>query len=104
LTRQQNRFVIGLADGQAFPEDEVRRLGYVVEAAAPFVEVVVPDGKSIDPVLALLSSRGANLRHLVEKKQSLEDVFVSMVDSQDPGTDRRPRRARPVGGQSERRK
>jgi ABC-2 type transport system ATP-binding protein len=104
LTRQQNRFVIGLADGQAFPTEEVQRLGYTVEPAPPYVEVVLPDGKGIDPVLALLSSRGLNLRHLVEKKQSLEDVFVSMVDSQEPGTDRRRRRPRPVGGPPERRK
>jgi ABC-2 type transport system ATP-binding protein len=104
LTRQQNRFVVGLADGQAFPTEDVQKLGYAVESAPPFAEVVLPDGKGIDPVLALLSERGLNLRHLVEKKQSLEDVFVSMVDSQEPGTDRRPRRARPVGGSSQRRK
>jgi ABC-2 type transport system ATP-binding protein len=46
-----------------------------------------------------------HLRHLVEKKQSLEDVFVAMVDAEDPGTDRRePRRVKPVGGSSQRRK
>jgi ABC-2 type transport system ATP-binding protein len=105
LTRQQNRFVIGLADGQKFPTDEVTRLGFTVEQVAGFTEVVLPDGKSIDQVLGMLQSRGLNLRHLVEKKQSLEDVFVSMVDSQDTDKEKRgPRRARPVGGSSERRK
>jgi ABC-2 type transport system ATP-binding protein len=103
LTRQDNRFVLGLAPNQTFPSDEVTRLGFTVVQAGANVEVVIPEGKSIDPVLALLHSKGLNLRHLVEKKQSLEDVFVSMVDAEDPGTDRRgPRRPRPVGGPSER--
>jgi ABC-2 type transport system ATP-binding protein len=103
LTRQENRFVIGLAPNQTFPNADVAQMGFTVEAAGTQVEVVVPDGKSIDPVLAMLHSKGLNLRHLIEKKQTLEDVFVSMVDAEDPGTDRRgPRRARPVGGPSER--
>jgi len=37
------------------------------------------------------------LRHLVEKKQTLEDVFVSMGDAAEPGVDgRRHRKARPA--------
>ncbi|MDY3559978.1 ABC transporter ATP-binding protein [Gemmata sp. JC673] len=102
LTRQQNRFVIGLSSGQTFPGDEVTKLGYTVEPAGEHVEVVLPDGKGIDPVLALLQGKGLNLRHLVEKKQSLEDVFVSMVDATDAADERdrgprRPGRARQVG-------
>ena len=101
LTRQQNRFVIGLAPGQAFPADEVIRLGYTVTPAGDHSEVVLPDGKGIDPVLALLAGRGLNLRHLVEKKQTLEDVFVTMVDAADDAdadADGRPRRrTRQVG-------
>ncbi|VTS02088.1 abc transporter : ABC transporter related protein OS=Sphaerobacter thermophilus (strain DSM 20745 / S 6022) GN=Sthe_2191 PE=3 SV=1: ABC_tran [Gemmata massiliana] len=87
LTRQQNRFVIGLAGGQAFPTEDVTRLGYTVEPAGDLVEVVLPDDKTVDPVLGLLQTRGLNLRHLVEKKQSLEDVFVSMVDAADADGD-----------------
>jgi ABC-2 type transport system ATP-binding protein len=90
LTRQENRFVIGLAPGEGLPAAEVAQLGFTVEAVAGFSEVVVPDGKVIDPVLALLHARGLHLRHLVEKKQTLEDVFVSMVDAADPDTDPRP--------------
>jgi ABC-2 type transport system ATP-binding protein len=107
LTRQENRYVVGLATGQTFPADEVARTGYTVEAVAGFTEVVVPEGKSIDAVLALLQSKGLNLRHLVEKKQSLEDVFVSMVDAADEDADPRPakgRRTRQVGSDSPKRR
>lgn len=105
LTRQTGLFVIGLAPGQAFPADEVTRLGYAVRDAGERVEVTLAEGQTIDPVLGLLHAKGLNLRHLVEKKQSLEDVFVSMVDADEPGTDRRERRGtRQVGGPSGRRK
>ena len=104
LTRQTDRFVIGLAPGQLFPNDEVLKLGYSVETVGTQVEVVLPEGKSIDPVLAMLHTKSLNLRHLVEKKQSLEDVFVSMVDGAEPGTDRRNRRTREVGAPTARRK
>ncbi len=89
LTKQENRFVIGLAPGQTFPTDDATKLGYAVHAAGDFVEVALADGQSIDPVLAALAARGLNLRHLVAKKQTLEEVFVGMVDA-----DERPRRKR----------
>lgn len=99
LTRQVGLFVIGLAPGQDFPANEVARLGYPVTPARGLHEVGLPEGKSIDPVLQLLAQKGLSLRHLVEKKQSLEDLFVSIVDAAEPGTDGRPARgARPVGG------
>ncbi|HVK17310.1 MAG TPA: ABC transporter ATP-binding protein [Fimbriiglobus sp.] len=98
LTRQEGRFVLGLAAGSAFPAEEVARLGFKAAPAGEHWEVVVGDHpEDIDKVLALLSEKGLKLRHLIEKKQTLEDVFVSMVESAEPGTDRRPVRvARPV--------
>jgi ABC-2 type transport system ATP-binding protein len=89
LTRQANRFVIGLAPGQAFPTDEVRDLGYPVTPAGDFTEIELADDQTVDPVLDLLNLKGLNLRHLVEKKQTLEDVFVGTVESSEPGTERR---------------
>jgi ABC-2 type transport system ATP-binding protein len=92
LTRQEGRYVVGLAGPAAFPADEVARLGYKAEPAGDKWEVVVGDPDNIDRVLSLLAERGLRVRHLVEKKQTLEDVFVSMVDAEEPGTDgRRPR-------------
>lgn len=97
LTRQAGRFVIGLAPNQAFPAGDVGQLGYKVEHVGEHYEVEMADGQSIDPVLGLLASRGLSLRHLVEKKQTLEDVFVKMVDSSEPGAERRAVRvARPI--------
>ena len=97
LTRQANRYVIGLAPDHLFPAEEVARLGYPITVVDGFTELDIPTGKSIDPILELLTAKGLKLRHLVEKKQSLEDVFVRTVDNAEPGTDRRsPRLARPV--------
>jgi ABC-2 type transport system ATP-binding protein len=43
-----------------------------------------------------LRGRGLNLRHLVEKRQTLEELFVQTVEAAEPGVDRvapaRPRR------------
>jgi len=105
LTRQEGRFVVGLARGEAFPADEAAKLGFKVETTGDRTEVVVgTDPAAIDSVLSLLSAKGLHVRHLVEQKQSLEDVFVKMVESTDRA-DRAPRRAtrmaRPVGQREE---
>jgi ABC-2 type transport system ATP-binding protein len=97
LTRQDGRYVVGLAPGEAFPTDEVARLGYKAEAVGDQWEILLGEAKEgIDQVLAVLSEKRLKLRHLVEKKQTLEDVFVRMVDQADPTAGRRPRVARPV--------
>jgi ABC-2 type transport system ATP-binding protein len=83
----------------AFPQEDVVRLGLRVEPQGDRWEVVTGnDADAIDRVLALLTEKGLRLRYLLEKKQTLEDVFVSMVDQAAPGTDdrRRVRTARPV--------
>lgn len=107
LTRQAGRYDIGLADGQAFPADAAEKLGFTV-APVPDrpgrFEVTLPAGQTIDPVLRLVAERGLSLRHLVEKKQSLEDAFLATVEGAEPGVDRRPkgrRGARPVGGRDD---
>ena len=97
LTRQEGRFVVGLAPGEAFPTEEVTRLGYRTEAAGDHHEVLLgTDLAAIDKVLQLLNAKGLRLRHLVEKKQSLEDVFVTMVESGEPGTDTKRQRPQRV--------
>jgi ABC-2 type transport system ATP-binding protein len=107
LTRQQGTFVMGLAPDEEFPRDEVTRLGYAVTYAGGHWEVGLTDGQSIDPVVDLLHQRRLRLRHLVEKRQSLEDLFIETVEEAEPGVDEgrfrhhritdedRPRRRRP---------
>lgn len=104
LTRQKGRYEIALAPGQQFPVEAIRQGGYTVDPVPEkpgLFEVSASDEKTIDPVVRLLMERGLSLRHLVEKKQSLEEAFLATVEEAEPGVDRRPkgaRRARPVGG------
>jgi ABC-2 type transport system ATP-binding protein len=97
LTRQRGLFLVGLAPGQTFPQSEVAQKGYSVSSRGEFWEVTLADGQSIDPVVDLLRSRGLSVRHLVEKRQTLEDLFLETVVAAEPGVDtpvaRRARRA-----------
>jgi hypothetical protein len=43
-------------------------------------------------VLDLLRSRALSLRHLAEKRTTLEDLFIQTVEAAEPGVDDRPRR------------
>jgi len=92
LTRQQGACVIGLAEGQAFPGDEVAKQGYTVSRRGDLWEVGLTDGRNIDPVVDLLRARGLSIRHLVEKRQTLEDIFMETVVAAEPGVDAPGRR------------
>lgn len=96
LTEQKNKFTIGVADPTTFPVDELQRLGYRVEVNAARHDVDVEEGKQIDPVIELLRERGCLLRHLVEHKTSLEDVFMGLVNTANKDVPRKARVARPV--------
>jgi ABC-2 type transport system ATP-binding protein len=102
LTKTKGTYVIGLMPGQTFPVEPVAQLGFPVQPlpdAAGHFEVALPDGKTIEPVMRFLFERGLIPVHVVEKKQSLEDVFMTTVEGAEPGVDRKKRRgARPVGG------
>ncbi len=90
LTRLRGTYHIGLAPGQTFPREEVERQGYEVRPVANDLwEVELPDGQSIDPVVAWLQQRSLSLRHLVQKRQTLEDLFVQTVTAAEPGVDAR---------------
>jgi ABC-2 type transport system ATP-binding protein len=88
LTRQRGTFVVGLAEKE-FPKDDLLKRGYSVKSLGERWEVVLPDDHSIDGLLDYLRSSGLHLRHLVEKRQTLEDYFVSTVES--PSGNDRPR-------------
>jgi ABC-2 type transport system ATP-binding protein len=88
LTRQQGMFVIGLAPGQELPYDELVRQGYKISRRGANWEVGLADGQSVDPVVDLLRARGLSIRHLIEKRQTLEDLFMETVVAAEPGVDR----------------
>jgi ABC-2 type transport system ATP-binding protein len=94
LTAQRGVFVLGVSDRDrdAFPEAELTRMGYAVRATRDRWEITLADGQSIDPCLDLLRDKGLRVTHMVEKKQTLEDIFVSLVEAAEPGVDDRRRR------------
>ena len=98
LTQTEGRFAVGLAPGETFPLEMVEKLGYRTQAVGDQIEVLTgTDLTGIDKVMAMLAERGLHVRHLVEKRQSLEDVFLTMVESKETaGTRRRARAARPL--------
>jgi ABC-2 type transport system ATP-binding protein len=93
LTRQRGLFQIGLAQGQELPCEELAKNGFDAQFRGEYWEIGLQDGQSIDPVVDLLRSRGLSIRHLVEKRQTLEELFMQTVDAAEPGVDRRVTRA-----------
>ena len=87
LTRQQGLYTIGLIPGQLFPKDEVAKRGYRVIESGVMWQIDLEADQSIDPVVDLLRSRGLSIRHLVEKRQSLEELFMETVVEAEPGID-----------------
>jgi ABC-2 type transport system ATP-binding protein len=87
LTKMRGQFLIGLAPGQMFPRDAVAELGYHVRPSAELFEVALNDGQSIDPVVDFLRGRGLSIRHLIEKRQTLEELFMETVSPLEPGVD-----------------
>jgi ABC-2 type transport system ATP-binding protein len=97
LTKMQGLFLVGLAPGQTLPSDELKQKGYSVTARGDVWEVALAESQSIDPVVDLLRARGLSLRHLEEKRQTLEDLFLETVVAAEPGVDA-PRMYRPAPG------
>ncbi|MBI3822861.1 MAG: ABC transporter ATP-binding protein [Planctomycetes bacterium] len=89
LTRQKGRFLIGLAPGQVLPVAEIRNLGYDATPLEDRWEVHLLDGQNIDAVVDYIRNKGLNLRHLVEKRQSLEDLFLETHEDQSTRRDKK---------------
>ena len=50
-------------------------------------------------MIRLVFDKGLHLRHLIERKQSLEDAFLATVEGAEPGVDKKANgKAREVGG------
>ncbi|MGL4550383.1 MAG: ABC transporter ATP-binding protein [Gemmataceae bacterium] len=89
LTSRRGTFVVGLADGDAMPAALLLERGFAVTPAGVHWEIDLGAGQSIDEVVRTLTDAGCHLRHLVEKRQTLEELFVSTVEAAEPGIDRR---------------
>jgi len=94
LTEHKGTFLIGLAAGQMFPVEELAKHGYQATRRDDLWEIAIADGQEIDPVVDLLRGKGLGIRHLVEKRQSLEDLFLATVAPAEPGVDRPGKRLR----------
>src|SRR5262249_39954581 len=82
LTKQHDAWIIGLAPGETLPAGEVERLGGRCQAVRVQWRIDLEPGQSIDPVLELIRSRGLHLRHLVQVRESLEDLFLQAVQTE----------------------
>jgi ABC-2 type transport system ATP-binding protein len=99
LTKQKGRYVIGLAEGQDMPVAELRAKGYTVQDDGKYWEISLVDGQTIDPVLDWLRDKKLVVRHLEEKRQTLEDLFMETVEAAEPGVDEPVTRRRDLRGQ-----
>jgi ABC-2 type transport system ATP-binding protein len=81
LTEMHNMYVLGLADGETMPVAELAAAGFELKPVGEHWETVIRDGKSIDAVVDHLRGLGLRLRHLVEKRQTLEEAFLKTVDA-----------------------
>jgi ABC-2 type transport system ATP-binding protein len=88
LTEQHGLFEVGLAPGDTFPEGELKARGIAVRSASEHWEVALTEGQSIDAVVDLIRTSGLRLRHLVEKRRTLEEAFMQTVEAAEPGVDR----------------
>jgi ABC-2 type transport system ATP-binding protein len=89
LTRQRGIYQIGLADGQQMPVEELSKNGFQATHRGEHWEIGLEDGQNIDVVVDLLRARQLSIRHLVEKRQTLEELFMQTVDAAEPGVDKR---------------
>jgi len=88
LTKLKGKYTIGLVRGDEMPKAELEQKGYILRPDGDAWEIGLADGQTVDPVVDLLRARGARIRHLVEKRISLEDIFMQTVQSAEPGVDR----------------
>lgn len=95
LTQQKGLYQIGLAPGEIFPDTDLRSKGYDLFYDGEYWEFGLRDGQTIDPVVDFLRERQLHIRHLLEKRQTLEDLFMATVEAAEPGVDK-PRERRDI--------
>ena len=80
-------------------QDWPLRIHKIIDFAAPGQQYTMFRAGAADIAAGnfvdLLRQRNLNLRHLVEKRQTLEELFMETVDAAEPGVDA-PRARAPV--------
>ncbi len=89
LTKTSERYSITLAPGTAFPVGDVKGMGFNVEPDGEETHIELKAGQSIDSVLDYLASKSLRLRSVNESKQTLEDIFMSLVENAERGNAKR---------------
>ncbi len=90
LTRQKGLYHIGLGRRRTCRWPHYKRRATSSFPGASAWEVLLTEEQSIDPVVDFLRVQGLSLRHLVENRQTLEDMFVQTVE----GEERRAKKSR----------
>lgn len=82
LTKTDNVFELKI-EGDASPcVPEISKIAKAVRPIPGGLEVLLPDGKKIDPVIQILMKQGLGIRGVNEKRHTLEDVFIETVTGQ----------------------
>ncbi len=82
LTRTENVYEIRV-EGQVGPAwDGLLRLAPDARQARDAIEITLTDPKKLDEILAFLREKGVHVRGFLEKKRSLEDIFIDTVKEQ----------------------
>jgi len=82
LTRTDNTFELKI---EGDPGPFVKEISTMAKAVRPIqggLQVLLPDGAKIDPVIQLLMKHGLGIRGVSEKRHTLEDVFIETVTGQ----------------------
>jgi ABC-2 type transport system ATP-binding protein len=84
LTRTENAYEIRVDGPAGAAWDDLLKLAPDARKAGDAIELSLPDPGKLDAVLDLLRSRGVHVRGFLEKKRSLEDIFLDTVSEKGP--------------------
>ncbi|MBI2899484.1 MAG: ABC transporter ATP-binding protein, partial [Planctomycetes bacterium] len=79
LTRKSNLFELKVEGDPGPCLAAIAKLGASARKIAGGLEVLMPDGAKIDPVIDILRQGNVSIRGVNEKRQSLEELFIETV-------------------------
>jgi ABC-2 type transport system ATP-binding protein len=85
LTRTENAYEIRVEGPAGAAWDDLLKLAPDARKTGDAIQLTLVDPKKLDAVLDLLRSRGVHVRGFLEKKRSLEDIFIDTVSEKGAG-------------------